>query len=235
MNSPRRFAALLFSTLTLAVLSCQSEIFDLSEGRSRIAGVFIGIGYNSFTSDVFLTLGVADSIQAQAFSGGWPRRTIYDSSIEPRRFTFRSSNPAVATVDATGHVATLSVGETRLTASVGEITSEAIRLSVSPPASALLVEPASVETRVGENFTVSVKALDAAGQSLHGVVFNVGLDTTWWALTSMPSEGTWKLHTPLTLHFQAKLPGRVKLITTVQNESPAARFEAVTPVVVAPQ
>jgi len=235
MNSCRRLTSALLCTFSLALLSCQSEIFDLSEGQSRIAGVFIGIGYNSYSSDVFLTLGVPDSIQAQAFSGGWPRRTIYDTSVDPRRFTFASSNPAVATVDATGHVATLSVGETRLTASVGGFTSEPIRLSVSPPASALLVEPASVETRVGDNFTVSVKALDATGQSVHGVVFNVGLDTTWWALTSMPSEGTWKLRTPLTLHFQAKLPGRVKLITTVQNESPAARFEAAIPVVIAPQ
>lgn len=54
--------SVMLCTFPLVLLSCQSELFDLSEGQSRIAGVFIGIGYNSFTSDVFLTLGVPDSI-----------------------------------------------------------------------------------------------------------------------------------------------------------------------------
>ncbi|HMG11915.1 MAG TPA: hypothetical protein VK571_01965 [Gemmatimonadaceae bacterium] len=199
-----------------------------------MAGIFIGIGYSSYTSDEFLTLGEADSLQAQAFSSGWPSRTIYDSSIEPTRFRYFSSNPAVAIVDSLGHITTLSVGETALTVSAAGMTSPVIRLAVSPKVVALVAEPDTVSARVGETFAVSVKAFDSAGRSTAGVIFNAGLDTTYWALTSLPLEGSWKLHTPITLHFQAKVAGRVRLVMTVQNHRAESRFQAIVPVTISP-
>jgi hypothetical protein len=218
--------------LIVSLFSC--DAYDLTNSQATVAGVFIGIGYTSYTSDEFLTLGERDSLQAQAFSGGWPRRTIYDSSIEPTRFRYFSSNPAVAIVDSLGHITTLSVGETALTASVAGVTSPVIRLAVSPEVIALVAEPDTVSARVGETFAVSIKALDLAGRSTAGVIFNAGLDTTWWALTSLPLEGTWKIRTPITLHFRAKLAGRVRLIMTVQNHRPESRFQAIVPVTISP-
>jgi hypothetical protein len=99
---------------------------------------------------------------------------------------------------------------------------------------ALVAEPDTVAARVGETFAVSIKALDIAGRSTAGVIFNAGLDTTWWAVTSLPAEGTWKIHTPITLHFQAKLAGRVRLIMTVQNHRAESRFQAIVPVTISP-
>jgi hypothetical protein len=222
-----------FALLISALSSCNP--YDLTNSQATVAGIYIGIGYSDYTSDAFLTLGARDSLQAQAFSGGWPRKTIYDSSIEPRRFRFLSTNPAVASVDSLGRITTLSVGETHLTASVAGLTSPVIRLAVSPEAIALVAEPDTVSARVGETFGVSVKALDVLGRSVPDVIFNVGLDTTWWAVTSEPLEGDWKVHTPITLHFQAKLAGRVRLILTVQNQRAESRFQATVPVTVEPR
>lgn len=220
------------SCAALVIVLCSCNWPDLTSGNDHIAGIYLGIGYSGFTSDVFLTLGDRDSLQAQAFSGGWPHRTIYDSSVEPGRFRYWSTNPAVATVDSVGHVTTLSVGETALRASVAGMASESIRLAVSPPASALVAEPTAVSARIGDTFTVSIKALDSSGRSIPDVIFNMGLDTTWWAITSEPLEGDWKLRTPLVLHFTAKIAGSVRLIATVQNERAESRFQAIVPVTV---
>jgi hypothetical protein len=232
MQIARLFRCGSCALLIISLFSCNA--YDLTNSQATVAGIFIGIGYSSYTSDEFLTLGEADSLQAQAFSGGWPRRTIYDSSIEPTRFRYFSSNPAVAIVDSRGHITTLSVGETDLTASAAGKTSPVIRLAVSPKVVALVAEPDTVSALVGETFAVSIKALDIAGRSTAGVIFNAGLDTTWWAVTSLPLEGDWKIHTPITLHFQAKLAGRVRLIMTVQNHRAESRFQAIVPVTISP-
>ena len=154
MQIARLFPRGSFTFLIISLFSC--DAYDLTKAQSTVAGIFIGIGYTSYTSDEFLTLGEADSLQAQAFSGGWPSRTIYDSSIEPTRFRYFSSNTAVAIVDSRGHITTLSVGETDLTASAAGMTSPVIRLSVSPKVVALVAEPDTVSARVGETFAVSI-------------------------------------------------------------------------------
>jgi len=217
----------------LALSGC--KLSDQTDLRSAVAGVFIGIGYSSYTSHAFLTLGVRDSLQAQAYSGGWSSHTIYDSSIEPTRFHFISTNPAVAKVDSVGQVTTLSVGETDLTASVAGFTSPTIRLAVSPPAIALIAEPGTVSTRVGDTFAISMKAVDSSGRSVPDVIFNMGVDTTYWAVTSQPLEGPWKLHTPIVLHFQAKIAGHVRLRATVQNQRAESRYQVTIPVTVEPR
>ncbi len=58
------------------IVLCGCNSLDLINSSDRIAGMYLGIGYSGYTSDVFLTLGDRDSLQAQAFSGGWPRHTI---------------------------------------------------------------------------------------------------------------------------------------------------------------
>lgn len=233
MSATRRMSR--GSCAALVMVLCGCNWSGATDSKEHIAGIYLGIGYSGYTSDVFLTLGDRDSLQAQAFSGGWPSHTIYDSSVEPRRFHWSSTNPAVATVDSVGHVTTWSVGETALTASVAGMTSESIRLAVSPPAAALVAEPTTVSARVGDTFAVSIKALDSSGRSVPDVIFNMGLDTTWWAITSEPLEGDWKLHTPIVLHFKAKMAGRVRLEASVQNQRAESRFQAIVPVIVEPQ
>jgi hypothetical protein len=96
----------------------------------------------------------------------------------------------------------------------------------------LVAKPDSIAASVGQTLAISISAADAQGQSVAGLVFNVGVDTAYWAVTSIPAEGTWKLKTPVVLHLTARIPGRVRVVATVQNERPPARFLAFVPITV---
>ena len=234
MTIANSFIRPFFAALILAFTACADTNLTDPGTSDRIASVGVAVDSHGYSSDVFLTLGDRDTVLAEATTGGWHTHTVYGPS-EPRRFQFSSSNPAVATVDLDGVLTTLSVGATELHASAGGITSDVIRVAVSPPVTALVVTPASVSTHVGDTFTVSVAAVDANGQYVRDVIFNVSVDTTAWALTSLPAEGTWRLHTPGVLHFQAKAVGRVQLVITTQNERVESRFKALVPVVIEPR
>jgi len=195
-----------------------------------VAGVGITLSFAGYESDAFLTVGDKDTIRAQAYTGGWPSGTKYDSNNDPRRFTYSSSHPDVASVNVDGVVETHSSGTTSLFVSVDGVTSPPLLLSVSPPAKSLVAEPESVTAVVGDRFTISVKAIDESGASVNGVVFNLGPDTTYWAVTSIPDEGSWKLRTPAVLHLTARLAGRVHLLATALNERPEAQFTTSVPV-----
>lgn len=216
------------------LVACHLDRLDFRPSDS-VAGVGITLGFAGYASDAFLTVGDKDTIRAQAYTGGWPSGTKYDSNNDPRRFTYSSSDPAVASVNVDGVVETHSSGTTSLFASVDGITSPPLLLSVSPPATSLVAEPESVTVIVGDKFTISVKAIDTSGAPVNGVVFSVGLDTTFWAVTTIPDEGSWKLRTPALLHLTARLAGRVHILVTAQNERPDARFTTSVPVSVRAQ
>lgn len=226
--------ALQLQTLILVpvcvLLACNSERIASGGPNDPVTGVGITLGFPGYVSDAFLTVGDKDTVRAQAYTGGWPSFTKYDSSNDPRRFAYFSSNPAVASITPDGVVETDSPGTTSLFASVDGITSPPLLLTVSPHATSLLAEPESVTVAAGDKFTISVKALGTSGESVNGVVFNVGLDTTYWAITSPPDEGSWKLQTPTVLHLIGKLPGRVRILIVTQNERPQARFTASVPI-----
>ena len=214
----------------LSVGSCEGIVFGSPD--DPVAGVGITLGFAGSTSDAFLSVGDKDTVRAQAYTGRWPSYTKYDSNDDPRRFTYSSSDRTVASVDLDGVVETHSAGTTRLFASVDGVTSAPLLLSVSPPAKSLVMEPDSVAVSVGEKFTISVKAIDTSGAPVSGVVFNVGVDTTYWAVTTIPDEGSWKLRTPAVLHLTGRLAGRVHFLAYALNERPEAQFSASVPVIV---
>lgn len=219
-----RHAAL--SVLLPALWGC--ELLErLSDDSTR--GVGITLGPPGWVSHAYLAVGDRDTVRAQASSAGWPPRIKYDSASEPRRFRYSSSNTSVASVDEYGIVTAISPGETDLVVTA-ESFSSALRLAVSPRAHSLQAEPVQVTKVVGDSFSISLKALDSAGQSLSGVIFSVGLDTTYWAVTSLPREGTWGLRTPIVLHFQARTAGRVRIIPTISHEREESRLKAIVPV-----
>ena len=213
----------------LSAGSCEGFVFGSPD--DPVAAVGITLGFPGSTSDAFLTVGDNDTVRAQAYTGHWPSYTKYDSNNDPRRFTYSSSNPAVASVDLDGVVETHSAGTTTLSASVDGITGQLL-LSVSPPAKSLVIEPESVTVNLGDKFTISVNAIDTSGAPVSGVVFNVSVDTTYWAVTTIPDEGSWKLRTPALLHLTARLAGRVHILAYALNERPDAQFTASVPVIV---
>lgn len=208
---------------------CGCELLEQASDDST-AGVGITLELPGWVSHAHLAVGDRDTVRAVAQTGSWPPRVKYDSANEPRRFRYLSSNPLIASVDENGIVRAIAVGATDLVASVDGVNSLPMRLAVSPPASSLQAEPALVTALVGDSFAISIKALNSIGESVSGVIFNVGVDTTHWAVTSQPREGDWQLHTPIVLHFQAKMAGRLRITATVSHERAASRHRATIPV-----
>jgi hypothetical protein len=202
-----------------------------AERRNAVAGVGITLGFPGSVSDAFLTRGDRDTVRALAFTGGWPSYAKYDSEREPRRFAYRSGNPAVATVDADGVVTAVGVGTAFLSATCEGVESGLLALTIAPPARELRATPAALEVAVGDTLTVTVTAVDERGAGVAGVVFNVAPDTSYWAVVAPPIEGSWRLETPRTLRLLAKTEGRVRLRAYSQNERPDRRLEA-TPVAI---
>jgi len=231
MRTPLRLRRLALGGVCVA-LACRSERIAFGGPNDPVASVGITLSFPGYISDAFLSVGEKDTVRAQAYTGGWPSFLRYDSSNDPRRFTYSSSNPAVASVNADGVVDTHGPGATSLFARVDGITSPALLLTVSPHAASLVAEPESVMVAAGDKFTISVKALGMSGESLDGVVFNAGVDTTYWAVTSVPDEGSWKLKTPTVLHFLARTSGRVRILLTTPGERLESRFTASVPITV---
>ena len=224
MACARGLLLVLHGAVAVSVSACDSRA--PTSPADPVGVVYISLDGIAYRSHAFLTVGDCDTVFAQASTNRWPWHTKYSSVIEPWRFEFSSSNPSVASVNAMGIVTALAVGATDLIVSADGVRSEPIRLSVSPPAESLTAEPARREARPGDTFAISIRALDARGQSVPDVIFNVGLDTTYWAVTTVPNEGTWMLHTPALLHLRARMVGRVRIIATVQHERRDLRFQA---------
>jgi len=225
-----RCVRLLCPLTCFAFPSCETNRIELPGPDGPVAAVGITLGFPGYVSDAFLTVGDQDTVRAQAYTGGWPSHTKYDSDSDPRRFNYTSSNPSVASVSLEGVVHAVAPGSTILRVTIDGVSSPPLQLAVEPPASSLVAEPDSITTVVGQTVSISINASDANSQPVTGVIFNVGLDTTYWAVTTVPAEGTWKLKTPAVLHLTARLAGRVRVIATVQNERASARLAASVPI-----
>ena len=228
-----RLARRTFPLVLLVGQSCDSTLLSFGSPDDPVAAVGIALGFPGYLSNAVLTVGDQDTIRAQAYTGEWPSYTKYDSNREARRFTYTSSDSSVASVTIDGVIHGLAPGVTILHASVDGITSPPMELGVSPPANSFIAEPDSVDAILAETIAISISAADANGQSVAGVIFDVSVDTTYWAVTTIPAEGTWKLKTPVVLHLTARLAGRVRLIATATNERASMRFAASVPISVA--
>ena len=195
-----------------------------SENEDSVRGVGITLGASSSVSDAFLTLGDVDTIRAQSFALGLPPRVICDSESSPQCFSYSSSDTAVASVDAHGIVVTRGIGNTYLRATSDGMTSMALRLAVSPPAAHLIAAPDSIDAALGDTIAVTIVATDDHGLNVRGIVFDIGPDTTYWAVTTPPAEGDWRLETPIVLHLRATQIGSVRLTARSQNDRPSARM-----------
>ena len=176
----------------------------------------------------FLTVGDQDTLRATAGIITWPAEQVCDSATEPRCFTYKSSDPSVATVDADGVVRTLRSGTTQLRAAARGALSLPLGLTVVPRAAALRASPAAVAATVGDSITVTFTATDAAGAPVNGVIFTLMPDSTFWAVTSPPAGNEWARTTPVSLRFRANLAGRVRLTATALNEHAAGRLVSPT-------
>ena len=97
------------------------------------------------------------------------------------RITWKSSNPAIATVSDAGLIAAVHTGTATITASVGNVSAN-IPVAVAAGALASLsLSPANVDARTGDVLRFAVSAKDAAGRTISGL-------TPTWSFS--PGHGT---------------------------------------------
>jgi len=224
MRLPSNTRVTRYALLTGIVLSVAACGWD-ELASNELAGVGMSLAGSTSISDAFLTIGDVDTVLAGAISAGWPTRILCESRGSPERFTFHSSDPAVAIVGPTGVLRTVGIGTTTLTVTYQNVDSPPILLSVSPPAIELRASPEAIDAVLGDSIALTITALDDAGQSVSSVVFRISPDTSYWAVTSKPREGDWRLETPRVLHMRALRAGAVHLTAYSENDHPDARMQ----------
>jgi hypothetical protein len=173
-----------------------------------------------------LTLGDRDTVRAEAYTSGWFSGVKYDSQVEPRKFTYSSSNVGVASIDLDGVVVTLGIGTTTLRAGSEGVVSQPLVLTVVPSAAALRAAPLTLNAAVGDTVAIAITAVDSNAQGVAGIIFSVAPDTTYWAVASEPAEGNWGLGTPRVLHLRASRVGSIHVVAYSQNEHPSGQFQS---------
>ncbi|HET9004169.1 MAG TPA: hypothetical protein VFN39_09260 [Gemmatimonadaceae bacterium] len=214
---------MLLAGIALSLAACEWKGNQLAS--NELGGVTMSLAGSHSASDAFLTIGDVDTVLAGALSGGWPIHTLCESRGSPERFTFHSSDPAVAIVRPTGVLRTTGIGSTLLTVTYQNVDSPPVRLSVSPPAVELRAFPETIDATTGDSIALTITALDEAGQSVARVIFRIGPDTSYWAVTSVPREGSWRLETPRILHMRADRAGVVHLTAYSENDHPERRMQ----------
>lgn len=100
---------------------------------------------------------------------------VYSATGDARsdRMTWKSENPAVASVSATGLVTALKGGTTAIVATTGGVAQRMPLVVAAASLSSLTMTPVHVEARTGDVLRFAITAKDAAGKSI------AGLTPTW--------------------------------------------------------
>jgi hypothetical protein len=107
--------------------------------------------------------------------------------VPGQSFTWTSSAPGVATVDATGRVTGVAQGNAVITAAVGSISGTRPVEVLPPPVATVEVSPAEFEIQRGEERTLEVTLRDAQGEVLQGRTVTFTSSNT--SVASVTSQG----------------------------------------------
>jgi plastocyanin len=90
----------------------------------------------------------------------------FTSQSKPGRFTWRSSDPLIVTVDANGKLRGIATGRGRITVEVDDAQLAHIDIDVVPPVAQLVIGPATATVRVGDTLRFDAYMADAAGNPI---------------------------------------------------------------------
>ncbi len=181
----------------------------------------------------YATVGDTATVWAGANTGqDWPTCMLYVSRatpsyswpVEPERFVFRSTDPAVAEFGASGHLTVRGAGQTRLTAEAKGVSSPELLLAISPPVSSLRVTATPSQVRVGEGLDVRVVALSDEMVEVNDAYARAVLVTPTdslasWDYSALRLPLPEYYPTPVSARVIARRPG-VLLITAVGGHLP---------------
>ncbi|NNF38511.1 MAG: hypothetical protein HKN71_07580 [Gemmatimonadetes bacterium] len=105
------------------------------------------------------TINLGDSVQFTATA------TDALGAVVDTAFSWSSSAPAVASLDASGRVAALAVGSTQIRAAVGAVEATAT-VTVTDPVAQVLLTPSDTTAMVGDTVVYQAVALNAVGDTL---------------------------------------------------------------------
>src|SRR5213593_1473175 len=155
--------------LVTGVAAGAATITATSEGQSGMASVTV--------ANVPVASVTVSPTAPNLYGGGTVQLTATPkdaagSVLSGRVITWASSNPAIATVSATGLVTGVAVGAATITAtSEGQSGTAAVTVSTVPVAS-VTVSPATANVFVGATTQLSATPKDAAGNALSGRVIS---------------------------------------------------------------
>jgi hypothetical protein len=155
----------------------------------------------------------------------------FDSRERPDRFSWHSSNPMVATVDANGMIRGRVRGQTNISISASGADSYSILVDVVPQVAAVVIEPRSATVSIGDTLRFDAYMVDAAGEKL-----SFGFDFPY-PVNLLPASDAqyvenWIPGNPFQLLKRFTAPGTYELraITVVRN----VRLDKATVITVVP-
>ncbi len=155
-----------------------------------LAIVLLGCGGNASSASVasISVTGAVSSItyrSTQQFSA-----TAYDSSgnkVGGQSFTWSSSDPSVATIDAKGVATGVGLGSTDITAEDGTIVSAPVIIRVSATVSGVTLSPLSATIAPGQTLQFTATAQDSSGNNIPNSQFQWYLSSS--LIATINAEG----------------------------------------------
>lgn len=144
-------------------------------------------------------------------------------------FTWTSSDPAVATVDATGRVEGVAQGTAEITAAVGSVSGTRPVEVLPPPVETVEVSPAEFDLQRGEELTLEVILRSSQGEVLQGRLISFTSSNT--NVASVTPQGVVRGISVGTAILRVRSEGEeaTSQVTVTPGAGPA--ISAITPVV----
>jgi trimeric autotransporter adhesin len=166
------------NVLVATVSPASGAVFGLIPGTATITATSEGVSGSGTVTVALVPVGsvtVAPST-ASVVSGSTSTftATVKDANgtvVTGRSITWTSSNPAVATVTASGVATGLAVGTTTITATSEAKSGTATLTVTAGPIASVQVSPPSASVKVNETVQLTATAVDAHGNAISGASF----------------------------------------------------------------
>lgn len=212
------------SNAAVATVSASGLATGITPGTATITATSEGVSDTAFVT--LLAVPVDSVAVTPASAVRYPGQSVqltaatFDSvggALIGRTVTWGTSNTAVATVDASGLVTTVSVGDATITATSETVNGTATISVIPVPVASVVIAPDSVEREIAATAQFTAVARDSAGGTL------AGRTITWMSLnTAIATVDANGLAT-------AVGAGLTSIVATSEGRADTARISVTTP------
>jgi hypothetical protein len=156
----------------------------------------------------------------------WCDNTVYTSHDQPRRFTYTTIDPTVATIDEFGRLAAHAPGQTGIVTTTAGISDTTVVI-VGPAFASLRITVSPQFAHVGDTVSVQLEALDAAGAAVPGAeAYLVEIDNyrdslATWIRTARPTRPfpAATVQTPFTDRLVLERTGVLRIVAIAPHDT----------------